>query len=242
MSGHSKWQTIKRKKGAEDAKRGQKFTKLSKAIAVAAREGGDDPETNFHLRLAIDKAKTANMPNANIDKAVARGAGKLEGEQLQEVLYEGYGPGGIAIIVEGVTDNKNRTSSDVRTAFSKHGGNMAETGAVQYQFKRLGIITIDTDDPDTVTLEAIDVGASDVFTDEEGVVTVYTDPKELKSVQSKLSNFSITSAEVGYVPEHTVMIEDEATAKKTLKLMDALEDLDDVTNTYSNFDIAEGLI
>lgn len=240
MSGHSKWQTIKRKKGAQDAKRGQQFTKLGNAITVAAREG-DDPETNFRLRLAIEKAKKANMPNANIEKAVARGSGKLEGAQLQEVMYEGYGPGGVAVIVEGVTDNKNRTSSDVRTAFTKNGGNMAESGAVSFQFDHRGIITIDTEDPETVSLAAMEAGALDVFTD-EGAVTVYTDPKELKAVQAQLADYPVTAAELGYVPRHTVMIEDPATAHKVLKLMDALEDLDDVTNTYSNFDIAEGIV
>lgn len=240
MSGHSKWQTIKRKKNAQDAKRGQEFTKLGNAIAVAAREGAD-PETNFRLRLAIDKAKQSNMPNANIEKAIARGGGQLGSEQIQDFIYEGYGPGGAAVMVEGVTDNKNRTASDVRTAFSKNGGNLAESGAVSYQFDHCGIITIESEDVDEVTLTAIDVGARDVY-GEEGIVTVYTDPKQLKQVQTQLGDYAIVSAELGYVPHYTVMIEDATTAQKVIKLMNALEELDDVTNTYSNFDIAEGVM
>lgn len=238
MSGHSKWQTIKRKKNAQDAKRGQEFTKLGNAIAVAAREGAD-PETNFRLRLAIDKAKQSNMPSANIDKAIARGSGQLGSQQLQDFIYEGYGPDGVAVIAEGVTDNKNRTASDVRTAFSKNGGNLAESGAVSYQFDHCGIISIESQDVDAVTLAAIDAGAADVY-GEDGIVTVYTDPKQLKQVQAQLSDYAIVSADLGYVPRYTVMIEDSATAQKVIKLMNALEELDDVTNTYSNFDIAEG--
>ena len=242
MSGHSKWATIKRKKGAQDAKRGQEFTKLSNAIAVAARDG-TDPDTNFALRLAIDRAKAANMPNANIDKSIARGSGQLGGEQIQEVLYEGYGPGGVAIIVEGATDNRNRTSSDVRTAFSKNGGNMAETGAVSFQFDRKGIIAVETEDTEGAILTVIDAGAEDV---EEGgdVLTVYTNPKELKAVQGKLSEagLKVTSAELGYEPQNMVPVTDEATAGKIIRLMDALDELDDVTNTYSNFDIAPEIL
>ena len=240
MSGHSKWHSIKHKKGAADAKRGKEFTKLGNAIAVAARDGAD-PETNNRLRLAIDKAKAANMPNANIDKAIKRGSGQLGGEQIQEVIYEGYGPGGVAVIVECATDNKNRTSSDVRASFSKNGGNMAETGAVSYQFDRRGIITIEADDVDELTLRAIDEGAVDVA-DDDGVVTVYTDPKELAKVSDALNkDYDVKSSELGFVPQNLVILEDESTATKTVKLMDALDELDDVANTYSNFDIAEGI-
>lgn len=240
MSGHSKWHSIKHKKGAADAKRGKEFTKLGNAIAVAARDGAD-PETNFRLRLAIDRAKQANVPNANIEKAVLRGSGQLEGEQIQEVVYEGYGPGGIAIIVEGATDNKNRTYSDIRNAFTKNGGNMAESGAVAYQFDRRGIITIENADVEELTLRAIDEGAVDID-DEEGVVTVYTDGKELaRTVDALRGDYEVKSSELGFVPQNLVMLEDEATAKKAIKLMDALDELDDVTNTYSNFDIAEGI-
>ncbi len=240
MSGHSKWHSIKHKKGAADAKRGKEFTKLGNAIAVAARDGAD-VETNFRLRLAIDRAKQANVPNANIEKAILRGSGQLEGEQIQEVVYEGYGPGGIAIIVEGATDNKNRTYSDIRTAFTKNGGNMAESGAVAYQFDRRGIITIENANVEELTLRAIDEGAVDI-SDEDGVVTVYTDAKELaKTVDALRDEYEVKSSELGFVPQNLVMLEDESTATKALKLMDALDELDDVTNTYSNFDIAEGI-
>ena len=239
MSGHSKWQTIKRKKGAQDAKRGQEFTKLSNAIAVAAREG-EDPETNFRLRLAIDKAKQANMPNSNIEKAVARGSGKDGSAQVEDFLYEGYGPGGVAVIVEGVTDNRNRAASTIRTAFNKNGGNMADTGAVSFQFDRRGIITIETSDVDEITLAAIDAGAEDVF-DEDGVLTVYTDPKQLKQVQQQLQDYNVKSADLGYVPHNIIKIEDVATAKKVVNLMDVLEDIDDVTATYTNFDVDDSI-
>ena len=239
MSGHSKWQTIKRKKGAQDAKRGQEFTKLSNAIAVAAREG-EDPETNFRLRLAIDKAKQANMPNSNIEKAVARGSGKDGSAQVEDFLYEGYGPGGVAVIVEGVTDNRNRAASTIRTAFNKNGGNMADTGAVSFQFDRRGIITIETSDVDEITLAAIDAGAEDVF-DEGGMVTVYTGPKQLKQVQQQLQDYNVKSADIGYVPHNIIKIEDVATAKKVVNLMNVLEDIDDVTDTYTNFDVDDSI-
>ncbi len=240
MSGHSKWQTIKRKKGAQDAKRGQQFTKLANAITVAAREGAD-PDSNFRLRLAIEKAKKSNMPNANIERAIARGSGQAGTGNIEEVMYEGYGPGGVAIIVEGVTDSKNRTSSDIRSTFNKNGGTMTETGAVSFQFDRRGIMTIEADDPDAAALAAIEAGAADVVTD-EGIVTVYTDPTQLKHVQAQLQEYPITMAELGYVPQRAIMIEDQATAQKVVNLMNALEDLDDVTNTYSNFDIPEGVL
>jgi YebC/PmpR family DNA-binding regulatory protein len=242
MSGHSKWQTIKRKKGAQDAKRGAQFTKLANAITVAAREGAD-PDSNFRLRLAIEKAKKSNMPNANIERAIARGSGQTGSGNVEEVMYEGYGPGNAAIIVEGVTDSKNRTSSDIRNTFSKKGGTMTETGAVSSQFDHRGIITIEADDPDGAAMAAIEAGAADVATDEdEGVMTVYTEPTQLKQVQSRLGAYPVTMAELGYVPRHTIMIEDQETAWKVINLMNALEELDDVTNTYSNFDIPQGVV
>ncbi len=238
MSGHSKWHSIKHKKGAADAKRGKEFTKLGNAIAIAARDGSD-PEINFRLRLAIDKARVANMPNANIDKAVARGSGQLEGEQIQEIIYEGYGPGGIAVIVEAATDNKNRAYSDIRTAFSKNGGNIAESGAVAYQFDRRGIIVLETGDMDEATLVAIDAGAVDVEEGED-VLTVYTEAKELAKVTKTLGeSYKINSSELGYVPQSTIMLDDKSTSMKAINLMNALEELDDVANTYSNFDIAD---
>ena len=183
MSGHSKWSTIKREKGAKDAARGALFTKLGNAIAIAAR-GGADPSMNFALRLAIDKAKAANMPTANIQRSIDRGSGKLGGEQIQEVMYEGYGPGGVAILVEAATDNVNRTYPEVRLAFSKHGGNIAEKGAVAFQFERKGVIRV-KGSGDELVMQALDAGAEDV--QEEGEESViYTDHKELATVRQNL--------------------------------------------------------
>lgn len=237
MSGHSKWASIKRKKGATDSKRGQAFTKLANAIAIAAREG-EDPSLNYKLRIAIDKAKAVNMPNANIEKSIARGSGKLGGEQIQEVIYEGYGPGRAAIIVQCATDNKNRTLPEVRLAFTKCGGSMAESGAVLFQFSQKGIINMETPDNEAASLVAIDAGAIDMEEDDSGLI-VFTDPQELKKVSSSIeeAGFAITNAELGFIPTQTVSVENEETAIKLLKLIDSLEELDDVTNVYSNFDI-----
>lgn len=238
MSGHSKWSTIKRQKGAKDNARGALFTKLGNNIAVAAR-GGADPDMNFSLRLAIDRAKASNMPVANIQRSIDRGSGKLGGEQIQEVLYEGYGPGGTAIIVEAATDNINRTYPEVRLAFSKHGGNIAEKGAVAFQFEHKGMIRV-KGTGDDLMLTALDAGAEDV--QEEGDESViYTEAKELAKVRDalKAAELDITEAELTYVPTNTVAIADEATAGKVMRLMDALDDIDDVTNTHVNFDISE---
>jgi YebC/PmpR family DNA-binding regulatory protein len=238
MSGHSKWETIKRQKSANDAKRGAIFTKLGNAIAVAARNGAD-PGMNFALRLAVEKAKAANMPNANIQRSIDRGAGKLGGEQIQEVMYEGYGPGGAAILVECATDNINRTYPEVKLAFSKHGGNIAEKGAVAFQFDRKGMIRVKGTGEDLL-LQVLDAGAEDAV--EEGDETVvYTDPKELAKVRDALNEqgLEITEAQLTYVPNNTVEITDDATAGKLMRVMEALEDLDDVTTTHTNFDIKE---
>lgn len=234
MSGHSKWSTIKRQKGAKDAARGAVFTKLGNAIAIAAR-GGADPEMNFNLRLAIDRAKAANMPNANIQRSIDRGSGKLGGEQIQEVMYEGYGPGGVAILVECATDNLNRTYPEVRLAFSKHGGNMAEKGAVAFQFDRKGVIRVKGVGEDLL-LQVLDAGAEDAI-EEDGETVVYTDPKDLAKVRTALqeAELEITEAELTFVPNNTVNVEDEATLGKIMRLMDALDELDDVTNTHTNF-------
>ncbi len=240
MAGHSKWAQIKRQKGVNDAKRGALFTKLGNAIAIAAR-GGADPDMNFSLRLAIDKAKAANMPMSNIQRSVDRGSGKLGGAQIQEVMYEGYGPGGVAILVECATDNINRTYPDVRLAFSKHGGNIAEKGAVAFQFDRKGVIRV-KGSGDEMTLQAIDAGAEDVI--EEGSESIiYTDPKELAKVRRNLQDagLEIAEAELTFVPNNTVEVQDQATAGKIMRLMDALEDIEEVTNTHVNFDIAEGV-
>lgn len=241
MSGHSKWSTIKRQKGAKDAARGAVFTKLGNAIAIAAR-AGDDPTTNFALRLAVDKAKAANMPLANIQRSIDRGSGKLGGEQIQEVMYEGYGPGGVAILVECTTDNLNRTYPEVKLAFSKHGGNIAEKGAVAFQFDRKGMIRI-VGTGDDLLLQALEAGAEDMQ-EEGGESVIYTEPKELAKVRDALKGASIEilEAELTYVPNNTVEINERETAGKVMRLMDALEDLDDVSATHVNFDIPEELL
>lgn len=241
MAGHSKWAKIHRGKAVEDAKRGAIFTKLGNAIALAAR-GGEDPDMNFALRLAIDKAKAANMPAANIKRAIDRGAGKLGGAQIQEVMYEGYGSGGVAVLVECATDNINRTYPEVRLAFSKHGGNIAEKGAVAFQFDRKGMIRV-AGGGDDLMLQLLDAGAEDVE-DEGAESIVYTNPKELAKVRDSLkaAGIEVLEAELTFVPNNTVEISDAATAGKVMRMMDALDDLDDVTATHTNFDIPEELL
>lgn len=240
MSGHSKWSTIKRQKGAKDAARGAIFTKLGNAIALAAR-GGTDPDTNFSLRLAIDKAKAANMPMANIQRAIDRVSDK-SAAQVQEIMYEGYGPGGVAILAECATDNINRTYPEVRLAFSKHGGNIAEKGAVVFQFEHKGMIRV-AGNGDDLILQALDAGAEDVQEEGEESI-VYTDPKALAKVRTALQDAGteILEAELTYVPKTTVEVNDAATAGKIMRLMDALDDCDDVTATHVNFDIPEALM
>jgi YebC/PmpR family DNA-binding regulatory protein len=245
MSGHSKWSTIKRAKGAKDAARGAVFTRLGNAIAVAARAGAD-PDMNFSLRLAIDKAKAANMPLANIQRSVDRGSGKLGGEQIQEVLYEGYGPGGVAILVECATDNLNRTYPEVKLAFSKHGGNIAEKGAVAFQFDHKGMIRV-KGGGDELMLQVLDAGAEDIESDDQDDSVesiVYTDMKDLAKVRDALKDagVEIMEAELTYVPNNTVEVTDQATAGKIMRIMDALESIDDVSNTHVNFDIDDSLL
>lgn len=237
MSGHSKWSTIKRQKGAKDAARGAIFTKLGNAIAVAAR-AGTDPDTNLALRLAIDKAKAANMPSANIQRSIDRIKDK-NAAQLQEIMYEGYGPGGVAILVESTTDNINRTYPDIKLAFSKHGGSIAEKGAVAFQFDHKGMIRVKATGDD-VLLKALDAGAEDVQ-EEDGNSIIYTDAKELAKVRDALiaAGLEITEAELTYVSNNIVEINDASTAGKVMRLMDALESLDDVNTTHVNFDIPE---
>ncbi len=240
MAGHSKWAKIKRGKAAEDAKRGAIFTKHGNAIAIAARDGAD-PDMNFALRLEIDRAKAANMPAANIQRSIDRGSGKLGGEQIQEVMYEGYGPGGVAIIVEAATDNINRTYPEVRTAFSKHGGNIAEKGAVVFQFENKGEIRV-KGSGDDVMMQVIEAGAEDAQ-EEDGELVVYTDPKEFAKVRDAIKDagLEISEARLTYLPTHTVEIGDQKTADKVMRMMDALEDLDDVSNTHVNFSFAEDI-
>ncbi len=240
MSGHSKWSTIKRQKGAKDAARGAVFTKLGNAIAIAARSG-TDPDMNFALRLTIDRAKAANMPLANIQRSIDRVKDK-DSAQIQEVMYEGYGPGGTAILVECATDNINRTYPEVKLAFSKHGGNIAEKGAVAFQFDHKGMIRVRAIGDD-ILLQALEAGAEDVQEDDDESV-LYTDPKELAKVRDALraAELELTEAELTYVPNNTVEVTDAATAGKIMRLMDALESLDDVSTTHVNFDIPEELL
>lgn len=241
MSGHSKWATIKRAKGANDAKRGAVFTKIGNQIAIAARSG-TDPAINPTLAMTIEKAKAANMPLSTIQRAIDRVKDK-NAAQLEEVTYEGYGPGGTAIIVEATTDNKNRTYPDVRHAFSKNGGNIAEPGSVAFQFTRRGQITVHLDgDTDDALLAALDAGAEDAQ-DADGKLFVYTDQRELHAVREALNGtgMKIEAAELIYEPQNTVVIDDGETARKVMKLIDALDDLDDVVATHSNFDVDESL-
>lgn len=242
MSGHSKWSTIKRQKGAADAKRGAVFTKLSREIIQAAKQGGGDSTMNFKLRLAVQRAKEANMPNDNIERAIAKGSGSgADGEQLDEIMYEGYGPGGTAILVSALTDNRNRTVAEVRHRFSRSGGNLGETGSVGWQFEAKGLITVPANghDADEIALQAIDAGADDVQVDGD-VIEVQTEPGNLEPVRKSLesSGLAIENADFAMVPKVTVEL-DEKTAHQTLKLIEALEDLEDVQRVYSNADFSD---
>jgi YebC/PmpR family DNA-binding regulatory protein len=241
MAGHSKWAQIKRQKGVNDAKRGALFTKLGNQIAIAAR-GGTDPALNSTLAMAIERAKAANMPMSNIERSIQRVKDK-SAAQLEEVLYEGYGPGGVAVMVEVATDNRNRTLPEVRAAFSKNGGRMAEAGSVAFQFSKKGVIRV-KGVGEEVQLQAIEAGAEDVFEEEEnGETAIYTTPNELAKVRDNLkgSDIEIVDAELTYVPNNSLVVEDAETARKVVNLMDALEDIDDVTNTHTNFEITEGV-
>ena len=245
MSGHSKWSQIKRQKGLADARRGQVFTKLGREITVAARQGGADPETNARLRLAIERAREANMPKDNIERAIKRGTGGEAGAaQLEEIVYEGYGPGGIAVLVEALTDNRNRTASDLRSMFSKAGGNLGEAGSVAWQFESRGLIVVDTGgaDPEELALRAIDSGAEDVKVDSSSV-EVYTRPDQLESVRRALAEgeIPIESAEVMQAPKSTVTL-DARKAQQVLRLLDQLDELDDVQRVSSNADFPEEVL
>lgn len=235
MSGHSKWSTIKREKGAKDAKRGAVFTKIGNQIAIAAR-AGIDPVMNSALALAIEKAKQANMPAANIQRAIDRVADK-NAAALEEATYEAMGPGGVGIIIETATDNKNRTFPEVRNALTKNGGRIADAGSVAFQFSRKGVITVAATGEDAL-LAVLDAGAEDAI-EEDNELTVYTDQKDLAKVRTAIieAGLTVTSAELQYVPNAPVVIEDEEVARKVLKVLDALDDLDDVTNVHTNADI-----
>jgi len=243
VSGHSKWSSIKHKKGAADARRGKLFSKLSRAIIVAAREGGGDPAANLALQNAIEKARSYSVPKDNIERAIARGTGAdTAAETFEHVVYEGYGPSGVAILVEALTDNRNRTAADVRAAFAKHEGNLGGSGAVAWLFERRGVILVDADrfDEDDVTLAAAEGGADDVALDGSSF-SVTCSPEALSDVRQALEDagIEVDSAELTMVPKTTVELDDENSAKKTLRLIDALEDSDDVQEVYSNFDIPE---
>jgi YebC/PmpR family DNA-binding regulatory protein len=245
MSGHSKWSSIKHKKGAVDAKRGQLFSKLSRAIIVAAREGGPDPDTNATLATAVQKARDNSMPKENIERAIARGAGaSLDGEAYETVTYEGYGPNGVAVLVEALTDNRNRTAADVRHIFAKNDGNLGTSGAVAWLFERKGVILVpEAAGEDEVMLAAAEGGAEDIR-QEGSSLEVLAAPDDLVTVRAALESagIEVESSELTMLPKTTVRIEDEASARKLLRLMDALEENDDVQDVYANFDIPEGIL
>ncbi|PLY00167.1 MAG: YebC/PmpR family DNA-binding transcriptional regulator [Desulfuromonas sp.] len=240
MAGHSKWANIKHRKGAQDAKRGKVFTKLIKEITVAAKIGGGDPETNPRLRLAIDKGKQANMPKDNIDRAIKKGTGDLDGVTYEEGTFEGYGPGGVAVLVEFMTDNRTRTVADVRHTFNKNNGNLGKDGSVAFIFERKGLISFSTDsDFETIFEAALEAGAEDVK-DEGDVYEVLTEPSEFIEIRDALvaNGLDPQASEVSMIPSTTVDLEGKS-AEQMLKLMDMLEDNDDVQNVYANFDISE---
>jgi YebC/PmpR family DNA-binding regulatory protein len=246
LSGHSKWSSIKHKKGAADAKRGKLFSKLSRAIIVAAKEGGGDPANNLALQNAIEKARSYSMPKDNIDRAIAKGSGAgADAEAFETVVYEGYGPEGVAVIVEALTDNRNRTASDVRHLFSKHGGNLGATGAVAWQFERRGVVVVPAEgvDEDELFMAAADGGADDIEPDGD-VFQVTSAPEALAAVRQAIdaAGFAIDSAELQMVPKVTVAVEDETKARQVMRLVDALEDNDDVQDVYANFDIPERVL
>ena len=246
MSGHSKWSTIKHKKGAADAKRGQLFTKLSKAIIVAAKEGGPDPGANLSLQNAIEKARSYSMPKDNIERAIARGAGTdADGASYETVIYEGYGPEGVAVLVEALTDNRNRTASDVRHTFAKNGGNLGTSGAVAWLFERRGVVLVDAEavDEDELVLAAAEGGADDVERDGSTFV-VSSGPESLVAVREAVqaAGIEIQSAELTMIPKTTVEVAEEVSARKLIRLIEALEDNDDVQEVSANFDIPEQIL
>jgi YebC/PmpR family DNA-binding regulatory protein len=242
MSGHSKWSTIKRQKGANDAKRGALFTKVTREISVAARQGGGDPEANYRLRLAIEKARAVNMPADNIKRTIDKATGGGDADQFEEIVYEGYGPGGVAVLVEAATDNRNRTAAEVRSIFTKAGGQLAGSGAVAWQFEPRGLIAVAPDgkDADEVALAAIDAGAEDVDTDDPEAIEIFTSPADLERIRAALeaAGVSIDSAESTMIAKQTVEL-DSTKARQALRLVEQLEDLDDVQRVTANFDIPE---
>jgi YebC/PmpR family DNA-binding regulatory protein len=245
MSGHSKWASIKHKKAATDAKRGQLFTKLARAITVAAREGGGDPDANYTLAAAVEKARSYSMPKDNIQRAIDRGTGEGgAGDQIERVVYEGYGPGGAAILVEALTDNRNRTGSEVRHAFDKHGGSLGEPNSVAWQFEKRGVILVDASRySEDDLIAAIDAGADDVAEDGD-VLKVTSDPSSLAAVRAALeeSGVEVESADLAMEPQAVVEVASESEARQLVRLMDTLDDHDDVEGVHANFDIPEALL
>jgi len=244
MSGHSKWSTIKRQKGVKDAARGALFTRLSREIIIAAKQGGPDPAGNFKLRLAIQRAKANNVPNDNIDRAIAKATGGGDAEQLDEITYEGYGPGGTAILVSALTDNRNRTVSEVRHKFTRAGGNLGEAGSVAWQFAPKGLITAlaNGHDPDEVALEVIDAGAEDVRVEGE-TLEIETEPANLEAVRKALeaAGVEIENADFAMVPSTSIEV-DEKTAHQAMRLIEALEELEDVQRVYTNADFSDDAV
>jgi YebC/PmpR family DNA-binding regulatory protein len=240
MSGHSKWSTIKHKKGAADAKRGKVFTRIIKEMTIAARLGGGDPEGNPRLRAAVAEAKANNMPKDNIERAIKRGSGELEGAMYEEVTYEGYGPGGVAIIVEALTDNGNRTTPEIRHTFEKNGGNLGTPGSVKFQFERKGYFAVEKSaaDEDKLMEVAIEAGADDLQSDDPDAFEIYTSPENFEAVRQALENNKIATVEakLGMIPANYVTLDDNK-SKQVMKLLEALDDHDDVQNVWSNFDI-----
>lgn len=245
MSGHSKWANIKHRKAAQDAKKGREFQKHVRAIMVAAREGGGDPAMNVRLKAAIDRAKSVNLPSDSIEKAIKKGTGDIEGVRYEEVVYEGYGSGGVAVLVETLTDNRNRTASEIRHLFSKNGGSLGEAGCVSWLFERKGILFVRGEgvDEDELLSACLESGAEDLVKEEEGF-TVMTKPSVLSDVREKLQvlGYTVEKAELDMIPKNYVKVESREDAARILRFMDALEDHDDVQNVYSNFDIDDEMI
>lgn len=244
MSGHSKWANIKRKKGANDAERGKIFTKLGREIQVAVRQGGPDPANNFRLKLVIQKAKSNNMPADNINRCIQKAAGMGESETIEEFFYEGYGAGGVAILCDMMTDNRNRTASEIRYIFSRNNGNLGETGCVNYMFDRKGEIAVEMEgaDEDELMMVALDAGAEDMTV--EGTANITCAPGDLEQVRAAIldAGYNVVSAEVNMIPSNTIEITDVETAAKLMKLIEALEDNDDVREVYANYDISDEIM
>ena len=245
MSGHSKWHNIKIRKGKQDAQRGKLFTKMAREIIVAAKEGGASPDTNLRLRMAVQKAREASMPADNIKRAIQRGTGEIEGSNYDEVTYEGYGPGGVAILVQCLTDNRNRTVAELRNIFTKSGGNLGEMGCVGWMFDSKGLVEISSDktDEDTVMMATMDAGAEDIKV-EDGTIEILCRPEDLPKVRDAVTAAGIeyVSAEMTMIPQTTIRIEDSKEASRILRLMDSLEDIDDVQQAFANFDIPDEIL